>query len=182
VAGQKAAQYRKSLGQDAETKVPQKEIKARMHRRMAPLTRLKGITSEEGLRLLQEIIVPYQVAYLKTEQRLNEAYSKLEALEQDLLPILMARSSHDLVKAIELENMVKLGRLMVQSSLLREESRGFHFREDFPETDNEKWLKHILLQMGPDGKTLTTTEEVETPFIKPKEARSIPPGVKKKGH
>ncbi|OGP62571.1 MAG: hypothetical protein A2170_09070 [Deltaproteobacteria bacterium RBG_13_53_10] len=184
VAGQKAAQYRKSLGQDVETKVPQKEIKARMHQRMAPLTRMKGKTPEEGLRLLQEIIVPYQVAYLKTAQRLNDALSKLNALERNLLPSLMARSSHDLVKAVELENMVKLGKLMVQTSLLREESRGFHFREEFPTTDNEKWLKRILIQKGPDDNLLTTMEEVETPFIKPKEARSLPPGVKKKslGH
>ena len=184
VAGQKAAQYRKSLGQDVETKVPQKEIKARMHQRMAPLTRKNGKTPEEGLRLLQEIIVPYQVAYLKTAQRLNDALSKLNALERDLLPSLIARSSHDLVKAVELENMVKLGKLMVQSSLLREESRGFHFREEFPKTDNEKWLKRILIQKGPNDTLLTTTEEVDTPFIKPKEARTIPPGVKKEssGH
>ena len=182
IAGQKAAQYRKSLGQDAETKVPRKEIRERMHERTAPLTRTKGKTPEEGLHLLQEIIVPYQVAYLKTAQRLNDALSKLDVLEQDFLPNLTARSSHDLVKAIELENMVTLGKLMVQASLLREESRGFHFREEFPETDNEKWLKRILLRKGPDGKMLTTMEEVETPFIKPKESRSIPPGVKKESH
>ena len=170
------------MGPDAETKVPQKEIKGRMHQRMASLTRMKGRTPEEGLRLLQEIIVPYQVAYLKTGQRLNDALAKLNGLEQDLLPSLVARSSHDLVKAVELENMVKLGKLMVQTSLLREESRGFHFREEFPRTDNEKWLKRILIRKGPNGDLLTTLEEVQTPFIKPKEARCIPPGVKKASH
>ena len=44
----------------------------------------------------------------------------------------------------ELTNMVLLGRLMVESALLRQESRGSHFREDFPETRTE-WEKHVVL-------------------------------------
>jgi len=44
----------------------------------------------------------------------------------------------------ELRNMVLLGRLMVEAALLRQESRGSHFREDFPETSPE-WEKHVVL-------------------------------------
>ena len=44
----------------------------------------------------------------------------------------------------ELSNMALLGRLMVESALLRQESRGSHFREDFPETSPE-WARHIVL-------------------------------------
>ena len=44
----------------------------------------------------------------------------------------------------ELSNMALLGRLMVESALLRQESRGSHFREDFPETSPE-WERHIVL-------------------------------------
>jgi L-aspartate oxidase len=44
----------------------------------------------------------------------------------------------------ELRNMVLLGRLMVEAALLRQESRGSHFREDFPETLTE-WEKHVVL-------------------------------------
>jgi L-aspartate oxidase len=44
----------------------------------------------------------------------------------------------------ELRNMVLLGRLMVEAALLRQESRGSHFREDFPETSTE-WEKHVVL-------------------------------------
>lgn len=45
----------------------------------------------------------------------------------------------------ELGNMVLLGRLMVESALLRQESRGSHYREDFPETAAE-WERHIVLE------------------------------------
>lgn len=44
----------------------------------------------------------------------------------------------------ELSNMALLGRLMVESALLRQESRGSHCREDFPETSPE-WERHIVL-------------------------------------
>jgi L-aspartate oxidase len=44
----------------------------------------------------------------------------------------------------ELSNMVLLGRLMVEAALLRQESRGSHFREDFPET-SPQWAKHVVL-------------------------------------
>ncbi len=44
----------------------------------------------------------------------------------------------------ELRNMVLLGRLMAEAALLRQESRGAHFREDFPQTSTQ-WEKHIVL-------------------------------------
>ena len=44
----------------------------------------------------------------------------------------------------ELRNMVLLGRLIVEAALLRQESRGSHFRSDFPEP-SEEWEKHVVL-------------------------------------
>jgi len=48
----------------------------------------------------------------------------------------------------ELANMVLLARLMVEGALLRQESRGSHFREDFPER-SEQWEKHVVLTQNP---------------------------------
>ena len=47
-------------------------------------------------------------------------------------------------ESYELRNMLVLGRLMVEAALFRQESRGSHFREDFPETSPE-WERHIVL-------------------------------------
>ena len=47
----------------------------------------------------------------------------------------------------ELCNMVLLGRLIAESALLRQESRGSHYRSDFPDTASE-WEKHIVLSQG----------------------------------
>ena len=50
----------------------------------------------------------------------------------------------DLVTALEVINMVEICILSVKSAILRRESRGAHFRSDFPET-NDEWKKSIVL-------------------------------------
>ncbi|WP_460168395.1 L-aspartate oxidase [Thermostilla marina] len=46
----------------------------------------------------------------------------------------------------ELQNMLCAARLIIEAALRREESRGCHVREDFPETDDEHWLRHITFR------------------------------------
>ncbi|WP_425396877.1 L-aspartate oxidase [Aeoliella sp.] len=48
----------------------------------------------------------------------------------------------------ELQNMLTVSRLMVESARLRTESRGVHLRHDYLETDDQHWRKHILLRDG----------------------------------
>lgn len=55
-----------------------------------------------------------------------------------------------LAEILELENMVGLAELIRRSALLREESRGHHFRTDFPERDNDRWMTHTLLYRDGD--------------------------------
>ncbi|HRR97042.1 MAG TPA: L-aspartate oxidase, partial [Candidatus Ratteibacteria bacterium] len=46
----------------------------------------------------------------------------------------------------EAQNMLIVSKLIAHSSLKREESRGTHFRFDFPYTDDKHWKKHILIK------------------------------------
>ena len=50
----------------------------------------------------------------------------------------------------ELQNMLTLGRLMAHAAHERTETRGVHFRSDFPERDDVHWKKHILMARGED--------------------------------
>jgi succinate dehydrogenase / fumarate reductase flavoprotein subunit/fumarate reductase flavoprotein subunit len=55
-------------------------------------------------------------------------------------------------EALDLVNQVSVARLVTESALLREESRGAHYRSDFPETDDGNWLQYIVLSDdGDDG-------------------------------
>jgi L-aspartate oxidase len=47
----------------------------------------------------------------------------------------------------ELQNMLIVAQLMIQAALTREESRGVHFRSDFPDLDDEHWKRRISFQL-----------------------------------
>ena len=51
-------------------------------------------------------------------------------------------------QAIELGNLLTVGELIVESALARKESRGAHYRNDFPKRDDAKFGKHSLLAKG----------------------------------
>jgi L-aspartate oxidase len=48
----------------------------------------------------------------------------------------------------ELQNMLLVARLIGEAALMREESRGTHFRTDFPNTDDVHWRRHIVIRAG----------------------------------
>jgi succinate dehydrogenase/fumarate reductase flavoprotein subunit len=50
------------------------------------------------------------------------------------------------VQLIELKNMMAVGNLITMAASIREESRGAHYREDYPLTNDKNWLKHISLK------------------------------------
>ncbi|MBW1945492.1 MAG: hypothetical protein JRJ51_22065 [Deltaproteobacteria bacterium] len=59
---------------------------------------------------------------------------------------------------IDVTNLITVCRMVVNSARCREESRGAHYREDFPDTDNEEWLKNIYQRKG-DGFQLELTQK-----------------------
>jgi len=55
---------------------------------------------------------------------------------------------------MEVENALTVGEMIVRSALLRKESRGAHFRKDFPKTDDQNWKGNIFLQKAGDEMNL----------------------------
>lgn len=134
---------------------------------MKPLFVLNGYEPDIVTRHIQEVLIPYKTAYLRNEERLNDALWRLENIRDYQVPFVKAQDNHGLVKANEVKSMICIAELIVRSVLARKESRGFVYRLDYPNTDNENWLKWIMVKGGTENKPEVYTEDVPLPYLKP---------------
>ena len=92
-----------------------------------------------------------KVSIVRNEQNLKSALERLLEMKEELNDLNVddrTQFNESLLTALEVINMVEICILIVKSAILRRESRGAHFREDFPETNDELWKKSIV--MGPN--------------------------------
>lgn len=66
----------------------------------------------------------------------------------------------DLLEAVEVGNLLSFSEIIVEGGLARKESRGAHYRTDFPKRDDKKWLKHTLAWKTDKGVKLDHSKEV----------------------
>jgi succinate dehydrogenase / fumarate reductase flavoprotein subunit len=88
---------------------------------------------------------------LTAKERVKELKKRLKRLgpKQKALSF-----NYGLVQYLELEGMLDLAEVMVEGALARKESRGSHFRLDYPQRDDAHWLRHTLAFKGPEGPRL----------------------------
>jgi succinate dehydrogenase / fumarate reductase flavoprotein subunit len=124
----------------------------------APLGRKSGVKPMDLVREVQAAVAPVGYSIYKRKDRMEEALGLvLEARAR--IPELAAEDPHHLAAATEVRSMVLCAEMYYRASLAREESRGWHLREDLPERDDTRWLKWILLQ-DRDGEMTVSTEDV----------------------
>ena len=110
------------------------------------------------VRQVQAAVAPVGYSIYKRRDRLQEALGLvLQARER--IPDLSAADPHHLAAAHEARAMILCAEMYYRASLAREESRGWHLREDFPDRDDGRWLKWILLQ-DHAGEMCLSTEDV----------------------
>lgn len=88
-----------------------------------------------------------KVSIVRNEENLKEALKTLLEMKENLDDLDVKDTKQyntSLITALEVINMVEIAILIVKSAILRRESRGAHFREDFPETD-ESWKRSIVI-------------------------------------
>jgi L-aspartate oxidase len=83
------------------------------------------------------------VGIIRTEENMNLMLRKLEQLNRRLDAL---GGNGVNTRFLELKNMVTVARLITKAAHTRKESRGTHYREDYPTTDDKNWLKHICLE------------------------------------
>jgi succinate dehydrogenase/fumarate reductase flavoprotein subunit len=67
-------------------------------------------------------------------------------MQEHLVPKLFARDPHELRLAHETKNMVLSAEMRLRSALFRTESRGNHYREDYPRRDDPDWLAWVKIE------------------------------------
>jgi len=108
-------------------------------------------------------LVRFNPALRAVEERLaemTERYGRLGNLDGS------AWANASLLFANQLGNMLALGRVVTRGALLRDESRGAHFKPDFPQRNDEKWLKTTIAEHSPDGPVLSFAD-VDVSLVKP---------------
>jgi succinate dehydrogenase/fumarate reductase flavoprotein subunit len=143
IAGEAAAQEALQMG---ALSVNESEITRAKRVVHAPKKRRGGFSPRWVTQLLQNTMMPYFISHIKQAGRLQAALTTVEFMQEHLVPRLYAMDTHELRLAHETKNMVLSAEMRLRSALFRTESRGNHFREDFPRRDDPDWLAWIKIR------------------------------------
>jgi succinate dehydrogenase/fumarate reductase flavoprotein subunit len=137
IAGVAAAKEALQMG---KLTVDEKEIIRAKQVVHAPKELQGGFSPRWVTQLLQNTMMPYFISYIKKADRLQATLTIVEFIQAHLVPKLFARDPHELRLAHETKNMVLSAEMRLRSALFRTESRGNHYREDYPRRDDPNWL------------------------------------------
>ncbi|MBI4329975.1 MAG: FAD-dependent oxidoreductase [Chloroflexi bacterium] len=124
----------------------------------APLQRSSGLVPDQAFWKIQELVYPVKYNLVRSKERLEEALYRIEKVQGELTS-LWAKDSHELMKCHEARAMALCAEMIFRAALQRTESRGSHFREDYPARDDVNWLRWVTLKKR-EGKMEVSSERM----------------------
>ena len=175
LAGPKAIEYAKSLpaaqgdGGHAAEKKRQEEINTGLMHSDGTENPFK-IWRELGETMTKNVtVIRYNKALKETDEKI---YELLERYRNINLSDKTTWANTSFAFTRQLYNMLQLSRVVAQGAALRDESRGAHYKPDFPDRDDERFLKTTKAYFAPDvDEPRFEFEAVDTQFIKPRPRR-----------
>ncbi len=153
-----AVEYIKDVEQ---VPVSQEKIDAATEEIFAPSKLEKGFDPNWARDILNATMIAPQVHLARTEETLSAALNQVEWLRDRVVPKLMGYSGHDLRLCMEMKHKVLASELKLRVQMARKESRGMHYRIDFPYRDDDNFLCYMGVRKGDDGNPVV--EKVEIP-------------------
>jgi len=147
-AGEAAADF---AAQADEPPLPAEVIASHQQRMFAPLHAERGFDPRWVGQVLLTTMAPYYVLLVMERERLEGALKQIEFMRDRIVDRMRARDNHELRLAHETRNMVLNAEMKLRACLMRTESRGNHYREDFPARNDGEWLAWLVISRGEDG-------------------------------
>lgn len=158
LSGAAATQY--VLGK-LEGPTGEKELEKALAETEAKIARLGKQDGSEDLPTIRremETVMTENVGVFRQKAPLEEAVQKVRELKERYkrgrIKYTGRVFNQDLMRGLELEGMLEVAECVALGAAAREESRGSHYRLDFPVRDDQRWLQHTLAYCTPEGPRL----------------------------
>ena len=147
-AGTKAAEVAKDCPQG---KLHPDEFDRLLGRRLARQREAKGATRPSTLHRELQQGMWEKLLVEKDAEQLQSAQSLIDDQRRRIREDLCIAEPFDHVLAMEQRNMLDVAQVITQAASMRTESRGSHYRSDYPERDDDNWMSNILVSRNEDG-------------------------------
>jgi succinate dehydrogenase / fumarate reductase, flavoprotein subunit len=174
IAGEEASHFIQGLEKkDGNDKILLDEALAEKQKIEKWMSRSSGEKAHHLLNKLK-VIMSDKVGLFRSKKQLAEALDGIHQIRDDYgrayLPGQCLRYSQAIVNLIEFGYMLDLTEVITLGALEREETRGSHYRLDFPQRNDIDWLKHTLVGLE-DGKPKVSYRDVKITKYKPQERK-----------
>ncbi len=162
--GLRAAEY---LADQSPKIVPEGPFRAEEARIAALMANAPGIRAWQVRDELGRIMST-NLGIFRTRESMSSAYDEVRKLRNKAHKVFVQDRGYvfnsDFIQALEVGSLIDVAETIVAGALGRQESRGAHYRSDFPARDDTNWLKHTLAVRTPDGPRLNYVPVTITRF------------------